>query len=126
MGRPDNMSSLTVDGFSASPIFEELARRLKDQPEMVKKIGGIFHFELKGKGGKQSWAVDLKNGSGSISLGKPDKSACTIIMKDAAFVNLMMGKMDGTEAYMSGKLRIRGDMSVAMKLGELGNSGAKL
>ena len=36
-------------------------------------------------------------------------------MKDADFVDLATGKLDGT-AFMSGKLKVRGDMGLAMKL----------
>jgi putative sterol carrier protein len=37
-------------------------------------------------------------------------------MADTDFVDLATGKLDGTAAFMSGKLKIKGDMGLAMKL----------
>jgi putative sterol carrier protein len=35
------------------------------------------------------------------------------------FMEMAEGKLDGTAAFMSGKLKIQGDMSIAMKLGPI-------
>ena len=46
-----------------------------------------------------------------------DKAAdCTIKMDFADFADLIGGKLDGMTAFMTGKLKIEGDMGVAMKL----------
>ena len=37
-------------------------------------------------------------------------------MKSEDFVDLALGKLDGTMAFMSGKIKIKGDMGLAMKL----------
>ena len=46
-----------------------------------------------------------------------DKAAdCTIKMDFSDFADLIGGKLDGMTAFMTGKLKIEGDMGVAMKL----------
>ncbi len=46
-----------------------------------------------------------------------DKDAdCTIKMDFSDFSDLIGGKLDGMTAFMTGKLKIEGDMGVAMKL----------
>lgn len=46
-----------------------------------------------------------------------DKAAdCTIKMDFSDFSDLIGGKLDGMTAFMTGKLKIEGDMGVAMKL----------
>jgi putative sterol carrier protein len=46
-----------------------------------------------------------------------DKPAdCTIKMSLADLTDLIGGKLDGMTAFMSGKLKVEGDMGVAMKL----------
>jgi putative sterol carrier protein len=51
------------------------------------------------------------------AVSNEDKSAdCTIKMDFADFADLIGGKLDGMTAFMTGKLKIEGDMGVAMKL----------
>ncbi|MBI3197918.1 MAG: SCP2 sterol-binding domain-containing protein [Rhodospirillales bacterium] len=46
-----------------------------------------------------------------------DKAAdCTLKMDFSDFADLIGGKLDGMTAFMTGKLKIEGDMGVAMKL----------
>ena len=40
-------------------------------------------------------------------------------MKENDFVDLMTGKLNGQSAFMSGKMKIKGNMGAAMKLGKL-------
>lgn len=46
-------------------------------------------------------------------------------MAEKDFVELMTGKLNGQSAFMSGKLKIKGNMNLAMKLGELSKAAPK-
>lgn len=61
------------------------------------------------------------DGTGATNtVSNDDKSAdCTIKMSLDDFKALAAGELDGTVAFMTGKLKIDGDMGVAMKLGSL-------
>ena len=54
------------------------------------------------------------------------KADCSISMKEKDFVDLMTGKINGQSAFMGGKLKIKGNMGMAMKLGSLSQSQSKL
>ena len=45
-----------------------------------------------------------------------DKPTVTMNIKPSDFILLATGKMDGTKAYFSGKLKVKGNMSLVMKL----------
>lgn len=47
------------------------------------------------------------------------EAACTMVISIANFMEMAEGKLDGTMAFMSGKLKIEGDMGIAMKLGPI-------
>jgi len=47
-------------------------------------------------------------------------------MKEKDFVDLMTGKINGQSAFMGGKLKIKGNMGMAMKLGNLSQGQSKL
>lgn len=87
----------------------------------MKKIGGIFAFKVKdGPGGKEAtWVVDVKNGKGSVLPNSDKKADCTITMADSDLLALMTGKMNPQSAFFQGKLKIAGNMGLAMKLQNL-------
>uniref|UniRef100_F6XNE9 Sterol carrier protein 2 n=1 Tax=Monodelphis domestica TaxID=13616 RepID=F6XNE9_MONDO len=110
------------DGFKANLIFKEIEKKLEEEGEQyVKKIGGVFAFKVKnGPGGKEAtWVVDVKNGRGSVTVNSDKKADCTITMADTDLIDLMTGKMNPQSAFFQGKLKITGNMGLAMKLQSL-------
>lgn len=74
-------------------------------------FGGTVKFEIEGEG---SVFVDGE------SVEAADKEAAvTITASQDVFQDLMAGQLDPTSAYMSGKLKIDGDMGAAMKLASI-------
>ncbi|XP_054021290.1 sterol carrier protein 2 [Dryobates pubescens] len=114
--------SAALDGFKSHLVFKEIEKKLQEEGEQfVKKIGGIFAFKIKdGPGGKEAtWVVDVKNGKGSVAANSDKKADCTITMADADLLALMTGKMNPQTAFFQGKLKISGNMGMAMKLQNL-------
>ncbi|XP_046439876.1 hydroxysteroid dehydrogenase-like protein 2 isoform X1 [Daphnia pulex] len=95
--------------------------------EIVKKTNAVFAFQVKGAEEGQ-WYLDLKNGSGSSGKGEsPSPPDATLIMDSQDFVKMFQGKLKATAAFMTGKLKIKGDMGKAMKLEKLmGSMQSKL
>lgn len=104
-------------GFQAQAIFDILSQRISSEgPALVSKVNGIFEFDLGANGKRQSWTVDLKSSSPSVKTGKQGTPNVTLTMNDEDFVALMTGKLNPQSAFMNGKLKIKGDMALAMKL----------
>jgi sterol carrier protein 2 len=102
---------------SASAIFGVLSTKIQTDPSLVQKVKGVYHFKLTPAGGQQqSWTVDLKNGAGSVQNSAPATADCTITMAEQDFVDLLTGKINGQQAFSQGKLKIAGNMALAMKL----------
>ncbi|XP_036409997.1 non-specific lipid-transfer protein [Megalops cyprinoides] len=115
-------ASSGLEGFKAHAVFQEIEKKLEEDGEQfVKKIGGVFAFKVKdGPDGKEAtWIVDVKNGKGSVSNDAEKKADCTIAMSDADLLALMTGKMNPQTAFFQGKLKITGNMGMAMKLQNL-------
>eukprot|EP00746_Dinoflagellata_sp_MGD_P161215 gnl/MRDRNA2_/MRDRNA2_88277_c0_seq1.p3 gnl/MRDRNA2_/MRDRNA2_88277_c0~~gnl/MRDRNA2_/MRDRNA2_88277_c0_seq1.p3 ORF type:complete len:109 (-),score=26.98 gnl/MRDRNA2_/MRDRNA2_88277_c0_seq1:28-354(-) len=107
----------------SKPIFEMITKAVEAKgADMVKQAKAVFQFDLKGKG---EWVVDLKNGTGLVKEGKAEKADCTITMSEEDFVAMASGKLEGTQAFMSGKLKIKGNMMLAQKLGPIFESARK-
>ncbi|KAJ6669479.1 hypothetical protein lerEdw1_000027 [Lerista edwardsae] len=95
--------------------------------DVVRSIQGVYRFELSGEEGG-TWYIDLKNKGGSAGSGEPPGKVDVIMnMSSSDFVKMFSGKLKPTMAFMSGKLTIRGDMALAIKLEKLmGQFNAKL
>ncbi|CAL4191723.1 unnamed protein product, partial [Meganyctiphanes norvegica] len=114
-------------GFESDEIFENIKAALQaDGANLVKKVKGVYCFVVTGgPGGAQvKWVVDAKNGTGSVTKDGTAKADCTITMKDGDLVGLMNGTLNSQKAFFQGKLKIKGNMGLAMKLSEFQN-GAK-
>jgi putative sterol carrier protein len=98
-----------------SEIFTEMGGRLSQDPSKIQGMDATYQFDLTGDDGGQ-WFAKVADGSGNIEQGTAESPNITITMAAADFVDLATGKLDGTMAFMSGKLKIKGDMGLAMKL----------
>ncbi|HEY8754861.1 MAG TPA: SCP2 sterol-binding domain-containing protein [Candidatus Dormibacteraeota bacterium] len=96
-------------------IFTEINSRLEANPSKIAGMNAAYAFDLSGDDGG-AYHITLKDGSGEAGPGAAENPNITISMKDTDFVDLATGKLDGTAAFMSGKLKIKGDIGLAMKL----------
>jgi len=115
--------------FKTAPIFEEIKAKIEeDGASYVKKIGGIIGFVVKdGPGGKScTWTINCKSGDGSVELDSGTKADCTLTMKDDDLYDLMLGKINPNSAFFSGKLKISGNMGLAMKINSVMPAKPKL
>ncbi|NXD74023.1 HSDL2 protein, partial [Eolophus roseicapillus] len=84
--------------------------------EYVRTTQGVFQFELSGDEGG-TWYLDLKTKGGSAGSGNPPLKADVVMsMSSTDFVKMFTGKLKPTLAFMTGKLRIKGNMALAIKL----------
>ncbi|NXE52376.1 HSDL2 protein, partial [Casuarius casuarius] len=116
---PDG-AKVNLESASAKPLspvaetFKVIQGAISE--EFVKAIQGVFLFELSGDDGG-TWYIDLKTKGGSAGCGKPPVKADVVMsMSSADFVKMFTGKLKPTMAFMSGKLRISGNMALAMRL----------
>merc|ERR1711920_342792 len=116
-------SSVELILFSAASmksqaIFDQISAAVKAKgPELVKMGGAVFQLVISDGGDAGKLTLDLKNGAGSTKVGEDGKADVTITMADADMVAMAEGKLDGMQAFMGGKLKIKGNMMLAQKLG---------
>jgi putative sterol carrier protein len=104
---------------SVKEVFERhMPARLKAKPDVVAKINAVYQFNISGPGGG-AWSVDCTAPGGAVTAGTSPSARCTVAMTDTDFVNVVNGKLNPQMAFMSGKLKIQGDMGLAMKLQQI-------
>ena len=77
-------------------------------------LGGTLRFDF---GESGSVFIDGKSQPNTVTDGAGKTADCTITVSLETFEKLVKGELDGTAAFMQGKLRVAGDMALAMKLG---------
>jgi len=65
------------------------------------------------------WAFKIDNGQGEVIPGGVEKPDVTFTISDKDWLAITEGKLDGMNAFMTGKLKVSGDMMLAMKLQNL-------
>jgi putative sterol carrier protein len=94
-------------------FFEGLPARA-DASKMA-GMNNSYVFDIDGAG---MWFVTVEDGVVSVREGEGDAD-CTISTTDENFQRILSGEQNATSAYMTGKLKIKGDMGAAMKLQKL-------
>ncbi|KAK3685710.1 SCP2 sterol-binding domain-containing protein [Podospora appendiculata] len=111
--------SLKNDKFPASAAFDAISQALAtdaDKKDAIKQGNAVFAFTLKNTAGEtESWHIDLKN-KGEVGKGLGEKPTVSLTLSDADFGNLVTGKANAQRLFMSGKLKIKGDVMKATKL----------
>jgi cytochrome P450 len=94
--------------------FEEAAR---DNPDAATQPNAVFKFVLSGEGGG-TWTLNLKRGASSpfVSSGDGPKEDASIHVTSEDWVALTTGEMNPMRAFMSGKVRVVGDLKLAVNL----------
>jgi putative sterol carrier protein len=88
-------------------------------PEKAGSTNATIVFDLSGDNGGKWW-VKIHNGTAESGKGDPADPANLTLLADAAeWVKIMTGKTDPTAAFMQGKLKIKGDMGLAIKMQSL-------
>jgi len=77
-------------------------------------LGGTLKFDF---GEPGSVYIDGKSDPNTVADGDGKTADCTISLSLETFEKMVKGELDGTSAFMQGKLRVAGDMGLAMKLG---------
>jgi putative sterol carrier protein len=104
---------------SVRDVFEKhMAERLRDRPDVVAKVASVYQFDISGPGGGQ-WSVDCTAPGGAVRPGQENGARCTVSCSDADFLDIVNGRLDALKAFMCGKLRIQGDMGLAMMLHQI-------
>lgn len=100
---------------NAREIFDGMKSRVEANPSKVASLKASYQFELTGDGGG-TFHANFDNGAYDIGEGPAANAGCTVTMAASDFVALVEGKLNPTSAFMTGKLKLKGDMGLAMKL----------
>lgn len=103
--------------YTTKEVFEKVEIKLRDRSHEFTHLRAVYKFVLNGPDGG-TWIVDLR--AESFGVRKSEEEAqCTFKASDENFIKLIKGKLGPEKALLTGKVKLAGDIGLAMKFGEL-------
>ncbi|CAL2050371.1 unnamed protein product [Caenorhabditis brenneri] len=104
----------------SSALFQEMADGVKADPNAVKPLKAIVLYVITdGKNELGKFTLDFKSANPSVYLGdvqNGEKANATVTVADSDFVDIAAGKLNAQKAFMSGKLKVKGNVMLLQKL----------
>ena len=109
-------SVAAADASTPQQVFDSMRESFK--ADKAKGVHARYQWELSGPNGGEWW-IDVNDGTYKMGKGKIDNPSVTFITSDNDWVAMSNGKLKGTWAYMTGRLKVRGSQAIARKLDEI-------
>ena len=101
---------------SVEQVFELMPSRFN--ASAAQGVKATYQFDLTGDGGG-TYHVNIGDGACQVNKGAADSANITITMAASDYLDMINGKLNPQMAFMGGKLKIKGDMSLALKMQQI-------
>ncbi len=97
-------------------VFEQMQGRFR--PDKAAGTHAVIQYDISGDGGG-TWHAVIKDGACAVQEGAGTNPTLTLSMAAPDWLDMVSGKQSGQMLFMSGKLKLKGDMGLAMRLGSM-------
>jgi putative sterol carrier protein len=98
---------------TARELFEGLEGRI--DPARTRGTTASYRFDVQGAG---SWHVDVNDGAVRVTeSGAP--AECVIRASEENLLRIVRGELNPVTAYMTGRVKVEGDITLATRLRDL-------
>ena len=101
---------------SIKDIFEAMPGRFNGDAAADWSANIQFHFDADADEGSENWFISIADGACSVGEGAVDSPSATINTQSETWVGMITGAVNPMQAFMSGKIKITGNMADVMKL----------
>jgi putative sterol carrier protein len=101
---------------TVNETFQEMPKRFR--ADKAAGVNATIQYDITGDQGG-TWHAVIKDGACAVNPGAAPSPNLTLTMSSQDWLDMTTGKLSGQMAFMSGKLKLKGDMGLAMKIGGL-------
>ena len=84
-------------------------------PEKAQGVDATIQFKFTGAEAGD-WNATIKDGKVDVAQGVYPSPKMTLTADSGDYVKIITGELDGMQAFMQGKVKLAGDLNLAMKL----------
>ena len=107
---------MAEEATSVVQVFEMMPSRFN--AGAAAGVDATYQFDLTGDDGG-TYHVKIADGACDVQKGACDSANITITMAASDYLDMINGKLNPQMAFMGGKLKIKGDMSLALKMQQI-------
>jgi len=96
--------------------FDQMPSRFRT--DRAAGTNATIQYDISGEGGG-TWNAVIKDGACTVSSGAATSPNLTLQVGAQDWIDMSTGKQNPQMLFMSGKLKLKGDMGLAMKLGSM-------
>lgn len=85
------------------------------KPEVAEGVEAVIQYHLTGDEGGD-WIINIEDGKCTVAEGTAENPTMTLTADAQDFKDVLTGKADGMQYFMQGRLKLAGDLNLAMKL----------
>lgn len=99
-------------------VFDDMASTLAANPDRTEGLTATYQYNVDGEHGGW-WTLIIDDGKSELRTGKAENPDVKINIDETDLLAMANGEFSGTEAFMTGKLRVEGNPVLGMQLGRI-------
>ena len=117
-GRSDDEINEAVGEMGTDQVLDQIFNEMQNRFQADKAAGqsAIVQWDITAPDSTRTYQLKIENGSCEVNKGGSEDSRVTLGLSLADFMRFVSGKLDGMQAFMSGKLKLSGDMMFAQTM----------
>lgn len=110
---------MNIEDLSVKEIWKEIAVQADAHPEHFEGIAATYVVSVKTKDAEEANTLVINDGTYEITDGTAENADCTLSLNEGSFKKLLQGNLNTTTAFMTGKLKVKGNIGLALKLEQI-------
>jgi putative sterol carrier protein len=115
-----NLSDSDISIKQVTEKMKEVFAKVPDafNPDASQGLNAVFQYDITGDDGG-TWNVTIEDGTCQVQEGSHDAPTVTMTMSSETWLALVNNELNGIQAFMSGKLKVNGDIMLAQRIPDL-------
>jgi putative sterol carrier protein len=117
-GLSDEELTKQIEERGVDKTLQQIFAGMQDafKPEKAAGVNAVIQYDIALNGETKQWSVNIADGKCETSEGASENPRITLQVNLPDFMRLIFNQADGTQLFMSGKLKLKGDMMFAMQM----------
>jgi putative sterol carrier protein len=117
-GMSDEELATTIKDMGIDETLRNIFEGMRDsfKPDAAKDVSATVQYDVTTDDGVKQWSVNFDNGTCTVNEGAASNPRLTMSLGLVDFIRLIFNQAQGPQLFMSGKLKLQGDMMWAMQM----------